>query len=512
MPKEQTEHLVHLIKSLSKSEKRQFKLYAQRNKIGNLKFLHLFEAIEKQEDYNEDVILKKNSDIKKSQISNLKANLYKQILKSLRLGDVSQNSVSAIREQFDFARVLYTKGLYMQSLKILDKAKIAAEEHMQPILKLDIIEFEKYIESKYITRSLENRAEFLSNESQNTISQISKINGLSSLSLKLYGLYIKVGYIRNEKDAEMVRRFFKSELPNYRIEDMGFLEKLYLYQSYAWYHYILQDFVNYYKYSRYWVELFTTPHLIQAHLDDYLKGMHNLMSAQFNTMQYQNLSASIEKMESLESNIHIQDDNIKTSLFLFIYLSKINRHFIDGSFDEGIPLIKEIEDNLLSNKFKIDKHRILVFYYKIACLYFGSGNNRAAIEYLNKIINNNDQTLREDIHCYARILNLIAHYELGNMELVEYQIKSVYRYLVRVDELHMVLKEILKFLRKLSALESRELIPAFKNLRNKLDSLKQDPYEQRPYLYLDIISWLESKISGKDVQSVIKQKFKLLKR
>ncbi len=512
MPKEQTEHLVHLIKSLSKSEKRQFKLYAQRNKIGNLKFLHLFEAIEKQGEYDETAILKKNTEIKKAQISNLKANLYKQILKSLRLGDVSQNSVSAIREQFDFARVLYTKGLYMQSLKILDKAKIAAEEHKQPILMLDIIEFEKYIESRYITRSLENRAEQLSSQSKSAISSIVRINVLSSLSLKLYGLYIKVGYIRNEKDAEMVKRFFRAELPDYKIGEMSFLEKLYLYQSYAWYHYILQDFVNFYKYSRYWVDLFTSSDLIQTHLDDYLKGMHNLMTAQFNTLQYRNLSDSIKRMEMLETEVNIQDDNIKTSLFLFIYLSKINRHFIDGSFDKGVSLVQEIEDNLLSNKFKLDKHRILVFYYKIACLYFGSGDNKSAIEYLNKIINNSDSQLREDIHCYARILNLIAHYELGNMELVEYQIKSVYRYLVRMDELHMVLKEILKFLRKLSGLAHNELIPAFKNLRNRLDDLKQLPYEQRPYLYLDIISWLESKITGQDVQSVIRVKFEQLKR
>ena len=32
----------------------------------------------------------------------------------------------------------------------------------------------------------------------------------------------------------------------------------------------------------------------------------------------------------------------------------------------------------------LDKHRVLVFYYKIACLYFGSGDNEKAIDYLNR--------------------------------------------------------------------------------------------------------------------------------
>ena len=69
--------------------------------------------------------------MKKEQLSNLKAHLYKQILISLRLNPSHQNIRIQIREQLDFATILYHKGLYTQSLKILDKAKslaIANEE------------------------------------------------------------------------------------------------------------------------------------------------------------------------------------------------------------------------------------------------------------------------------------------------------------------------------------------------------------------------------------------------
>jgi hypothetical protein len=59
----------------------------------------------------------------------------------------------------------------------------------------------------------------------------------------------------------------------------------------------------------------------------------------------------------------------------------------------------------------------LVFYYKIASLYFGSGDNEKAIDYLNKIINEKAD-LRTDLQCYSRLLHLIAHYELGNFELL----------------------------------------------------------------------------------------------
>ena len=61
----------------------------------------------------------------------------------------------------------------------------------------------------------------------------------------------------------------------------------------------------------------------------------------------------------------------------------------------------------------IDSHRILVLNYKIAILYFGSGDYNTCIDYLQKIIN--DKTdLRYDLQCYARLVHLMAHYELGN--------------------------------------------------------------------------------------------------
>ena len=52
---------------------------------------------------------------------------------------------------------LYQKGLYKQSLKILDKAKSFALKYDENASAYEIVEFEKLIESLYVTRSLSNR-------------------------------------------------------------------------------------------------------------------------------------------------------------------------------------------------------------------------------------------------------------------------------------------------------------------------------------------------------------------
>ena len=79
MSMEKNDALFLLVKSLSKSEKRQFKLYAGRLGGNSEKnFMALFSVLDKMELFDEQVILKKTN-IKKQQISNSKAHLYKQI-------------------------------------------------------------------------------------------------------------------------------------------------------------------------------------------------------------------------------------------------------------------------------------------------------------------------------------------------------------------------------------------------------------------------------------------------
>src|SRR5205085_6223491 len=115
----------------------------------------------------------------------------------------------------------------------------------------------------------------------------------------------------------------------------------------------------------------------------------------------------------------------------------------------------------------LDRHRVLVFYYKIASLYFGAGVFDKAIDYLNKIINWKVD-LRTDLQCYSRLLHLIAHYELGNFQLLEYLAKSVYRFMAKMDNLNAVEEEMFQFLRRSFQVNAHALKPEFERLLEKL--------------------------------------------
>ena len=75
-----------------------------------------------------------------------------------------------------------------------------------------------------------------------------------------------------------------------------------------------------------------------------------------------------------------------------------------------------------------------------------------------------------------------------------------------MDELHIVQRKIITFLRSLSTIYPHDLKNAFIDLHDDLVKFENHPYEKRSFMYLDIISWLESNIESISVESVIKRK------
>ena len=509
MTKEQKDNLFVLIKSLSKSEKRQFKLYVGRIGVNeDSKFLLLFTVLQKLKIYDESAILK-HGFVKKEQLSNLKAHLYKQILISLRLNPSHQNIRIQIREQLDFATILYHKGLYTQSLKILDKAKSLAVANEEKNIAYEIIELEKVIEGQYITRSISNRADELTIQAKELSQNNLLASKLSNLSLQLYGVFLKTGFVKQASEYDKITKYFNDRLPEYKISELGFREKLWLYKSHLWYSFLIQDFLGCYKYSMQWVNLFHEhPGMIKLNPVFFLNGYQNLLEALFFIKQHEKFKETLTTLiEITKEEGFPKDDNVQSLTFLYVGSNKFNAHFMEGTFKEGLPLIPEILEGIRKHKTRIDEHHVMVFYYKIASLYFGIGEHQKCIEFLDKIISNKSLQMREDLLCFSRILNLVAHYEAGLDYNLESLIKSTYKFLIKMEDLYLVQKEMIKFLKQLGDIYPQEIKAAFKELHAKLKRLEEDPYERRAFLYLDVLSWLESRIENKSVETIIRRKF-----
>jgi len=509
MPNRSADILFQLIKSLEKAEKRHFKLYIKRSSSReDLKIIQLFDAIDKGKDYDEKLILKKLPGIEKPQFANLKAHLYKELLASLRLLKSAESIDMQLHEQLDYARILYNKGLYLQSLKILERAKDLAKSYHQESFLIQIISLEKKIETLHITRSGEGAADRLTEEANAVNKQRNEITSLSNLALQLYQWYVKYGHARNIKDEEGVKQFFKQNLQLDAGNISGFYQLLYLYQSYCWYAFIRQDFLMYFRYSKKWADLFKNePMMITVETGHYIKGMHNLLTANFNLRNFKQFDKYLARFERFAlSKPANQHDNFRMQAFVYLTSAKINQHLMKGTFGDGLKLIPVIEKGLDEFQMYIDRHRVLVIQYKTALLYFGNGNYEESIDQLQKIING-PMDMRIDLQCYARLLHLLAHFELGNDAIIESLIKSVFRFMSRMDNMTVVEEEMFKFLKNNVYESAAKLKPGLEQFLQNVKRLETDRYETRVFSYLDIISWVESKVYDKPMSVIIHEKY-----
>ena len=95
---------------------------------------------------------------------------------------------------------------------------------------------------------------------------------------------------------------------------------------------------------------------------------------------------------------------------------------------------------------------------------------------------------------------------------LEAQLKNTYDFLIKMNELHEVEREMIKFLKNLETIYPNQLKAEFIKLHEILLVYENHPYEKRAFLYLDVISWLESKIQNKPVALIIQEKAKKLLR
>ena len=512
--KVQKDQLFTLVKSLTKAEKRNFKLYTNRLPSGSdTKFLQLFDVLDKLQDYDEALVFKRLPEVQKKHLANLKRHLYKQILISLRLIYIQKNIDIQIREQLDFARILYTKGMYMQSLKILDRIKKIAVEHNQDLLHLEIVEFQKMIEARHITRSrmIENKMEELLKESKERSRITLTTSKLSNLNIKIHGYYIQEGVVRNDEDIIRAHQFFQRNLPEaQQFEQLTFFERVHLYQARMWYNYILLNFKKCRDFAAQWVNLFSvSPQMKTKDPDLYMRGLYYLLTFLYFEKDLKEFEYYFKTFE--ECNIKEYKNlnpNSQSICFVYLNLSRLNYCILKKEFREGINLIPGIEQEITKSNTYTDIHRILLFYYKFAYFHFCCGEFEKALDYLNEIINLKGGALRTDLHFNSRLLHLIVHYEMGNYDLVDYLIPSIQRAFSKSKDTTKTQLELLHFIKNVIKSPPTDTQTAFSTFKYSVQTTINDFFEQKAVLYLDILAWIESKIQDTTIEKLVPQEDK----
>ena len=79
--------------------------------------------------------------------------------------------------------------------------------------------------------------------------------------------------------------------------------------------------------------------------------------------------------------------------------------------------------------------------------------------------------------------------------------------MAKMKNFSVVEEEIFKFIRNSLKVSPRQLKPELENFLYKVKHLEKNRFETRAFAYLDVISWIESKVYQKPMSEIVHKKY-----
>jgi len=500
MSNKASDQLHKLIKSLSKPEKRYFKVFSSRHVIGDKNnYQILFDAIDKQDHYEEEKILKKfHKEAFTKRFSIAKSRLYTAILKSLDSYHSNSSVEAQIKRDIHCAEILYKKGLYEQSAKLLRSIKKVAVKHEKITSVIEIRKWEKQLIEKdnYQGISKKDLNGILEADTR-LIQSLSTYNNYWNIKSRIFEALFKSGKARSEKELTQFKEIIDEVVITHSEDDM-IAENVYLLNHlYSAYYYGAGDYENSFPYidkNRILIE--EKPILFKEEPNIYLSVISNLMYVGMQLKKYDQVEGFLNQLNKLPKELlENATDNQTMRIFVLEMSSRLTLHTLKEEYDKGIELIPDIEDGIIKYGDKLSAVRRSFFYFNIAVLYFWKGVMNTSLKWVNQLLNNIDIDDTQDIHCMAQILYLIIHLELGNKSLLPYSLRSTKRYLETRNRVYKFEKVLLDFINEqLKKRPSKSEQALFADLVKELEVLSKDSFEKHVFEYFNFLKWAKEKV------------------
>lgn len=489
-----SDFLFQLIKSLNKGDRRNFKLFA-RLQDGDKKYIQLFDAIDKQNKYDEKKLLKQfEGERFTKQFSVAKNYLYNYILKTLDI--FHQDKPSQLRILIHKIEILMGKNLYDQAQKLLRKAKHAAVRQERFGDLLEILNHQRHIlHQSQQTKMYEAFIADIQKEEKEAVEKLKNVQEFFHLYDDLYRLRKKSGSIRGEGEGEELKKILGNPLmasPEKALSVRARLKQLGILIDASSYKHEMHSCI---KYVEQVIETYDQhPELREEKNLEYIIMLHNYGIFHYQVRNVEQAVAALEKLREVKT--YNEQETIKVVEMYFSF--KIGLCIKSFNMAEGLRAIADFETEFQKRlSGKLMKSIELTIYYLTATFYIWADRPSDALIWINKIMNEPRTELRTDLQCMARILNLVIHYELGNFDLMEYHLKSATRFLANRDRLFGFERSSLKHLRQLALLgpdgDSNAVLTAYLQDLNKV---LEDKFEQRALSLFDAPTWIEAHIKG----------------
>jgi hypothetical protein len=425
--------------------------------------------------------------------------LYDAILRSMR-DYRSKNSYSAqIREMILDAKYLFERELYEQCSTRLEHAKEMAIELDEQTALLEILKEERRLLLDLRKPHFEIKLKEYSSESESVVAKIKEELFYQNLYETLITDVVKYLELKDEKDKVELKTKFESVLLQSTPPASNRALRRFS-QCLALYHQLLGDYENVFNFYSKVVEWWeNNPKYREEEFYRYIVDTSNLLHAYGSKNKFDLLPGLLNKME----NSSPKNRHDKGIVFQKVAIYKLIYHINTGNLKGVDALIEDIEKGL--TQFTISKNSRLAILSNVAILLFMINESEQCAAWCQRIFKKEKTENRKDVQGFSCLLYLIAIADMDDSEQTEKSIRTVRRFLKKLDltSNDMFAKETISFISSLNNAPLDEVKPLHQSFKTYLTDLKSTGQKVPFGMDEILLYWVRSKLEKKSIKQLL---------
>ncbi len=476
---------------------------------GNKKYLKLYYILEKQKSYNEEKLMAAlKNDPMCRQLAVSKNYLYNMILKALN--SYNANFKTSFGSTIDTIEILYYKGLYKQCFKIISKLK----KQIYKLEKFHLL-FEIFIWERALLTQMEDSKNYFELRDQIRKEEEKVLRVLGSIHRYAYANFLSYySYIKDDTTFKFINEedFNKNVLLLTTPVDessLSFHEKHYKYGGESYYYHFIKDFEKAALSSKKLLQLMDdNPEQIELSPFIYLAANMTYMLMLYHLKRFDEILLLCKKVNSLLKNLKQARSSrlLQSAIFNCGLSYELAVYVAIADVKNARKILPDIETGIENFKPLMNEQHYSVWCFNLSIMYFLSEEYKSSLKWLNCIINETFDSLRNDFTLSITIFRLILHYELQNESIYPYLLRSSYR---RISKLHfnpIVISPILSGVKILfDATDKKKIEKSLKQIKLELTALKSNKDFIGLMNFFDVTQWLDSKIKNMTLAQIVQE-------
>lgn len=488
--------LIRLTKSLSGSEKRYFKIYTNKQ-TGNKDYLGLFNIIDQVSGSDSTFVKQQFNKLHpQSSLNNTARYLLKLMTDSLIQSKTEKDNFFQLLHEIMRIKILQERSLSQDGHILLKKIRKAASISQQHLIEyLTYREELNYSSDSNFQDTNDKMLVENQMKAKDILKMLNHIHDHHSLFELLKYRLVHFGKISSDEEKKRLNDLMLSEMilvagkskNSFAAQKLHLLFQSFFFTDIGDYHSALRTFYSLNKLFEENLKLLDNPPI------DYITALNGILNILNTFRKFEDIHFYIAKVAQLDQSYYPEYFRFQVKKTIAVYELAIFTG--EKKWEEAVGYINGLDDAILKTYEMIDEEKQWELYFYCSLVFFANKEWKKAHQYISEVMQHHKMQPQLFICKAIRLLNIIIYYEIGDIDYLEYEIRSYKRLFGKKHPLLKTEKLLLKaILAKPSIKRKRLPLLEHKKIKKEINEISTDKYEKQLLKYFDFPDWIQNKI------------------